>query len=153
MLVPTAFVALGVALGGRLAWGTVLCVVLEGPMLGLVLHALPVWEAMAPRVGYYALGFVVLAAGITLTVAADLGAGPVEVVMLAIHERGHGLASTRTAIELSCVAAGWVMGGQVGVGTVVFALLVGPTLRRSLELVGFEPTRAAEASDLAAPGA
>jgi uncharacterized membrane protein YczE len=45
------------------------------------------------------------------------------------------------------------MGGQVGVGTVVFAVLIGPTLRRTLEAAGFDPSRAAEASDLAAPGA
>jgi uncharacterized membrane protein YczE len=153
VLLPAVFVAVGVALGGRLAGGTILCVLLVGPMLGLVLDVLPEVERMAPRLGLYAVGYLVLAAGITLTVAPDIGAGPAELVMLAIHQRGRSLAPTRTAIELVCVAVGWAMGGQVGVGTVVFAVLIGPTLRRTLEAAGFDPSRAAEASDLAAPGA
>jgi uncharacterized membrane protein YczE len=153
VLLPTVFVAVGLALSERLAWGTVLCVALVGPTLDLVLHLLPELEALAPRIGLYAIGFVVLAVGITLTIAPDIGAGPAELVMLAVHHRGPALAPTRTAIELTCVVVGWAMGGQVGVGTLVFALLIGPTLRRSLEAVGFDAARAAEASDLAAPGA
>ena len=51
--------------------------------------------------------------------------------MLAIHDRAIPLAPVRTGIELTCVAIGWAMGGQVGVGTVVFAVLIGPALKRT----------------------
>jgi uncharacterized membrane protein YczE len=59
----------------------------------------------------------------------------------------------RTAIELVSVAAGWAMGGQVGAGTVAFALLIGPALRRLLTAFGASPQEAATRSDTASPGA
>jgi uncharacterized membrane protein YczE len=59
----------------------------------------------------------------------------------------------RTGIELTCVAIGWALGGQVGVGTIVFALGIGVTLRWMLARAGYESSRIAEASDVAAPGA
>jgi uncharacterized membrane protein YczE len=153
MLLPTVFVAIGLLIGGRPGPGTVLAVLLVGPILGLALDALPLQEAMAVRLAYFAVGFVVIAAGITAVVISEIGSGPAELVMLAIHDRGYPLAPVRTGIELTCVAFGWAMGGQVGVGTVVFALLIGPTLKRTLAAAGFDAARASEASDCAAPGA
>jgi uncharacterized membrane protein YczE len=153
MLLPAVFVAIGLLIGGRPGPGTALAVLLVGPILGLALDALPIHEAMAVRLVYFALGFVVIAAGITAVVISEIGSGPAELVMLAIHDRGYPLAPVRTAIELTCVAIGWAMGGQVGVGTVVFALLIGPTLKRTLAAAGFDATRASQASDCAAPGA
>lgn len=153
MLLPLAFVAIGLLLGGHHGAGTVLAVLLVGPILGLALDALPVQEAMVVRIVCFVVGFVVVSAGITAVVIAEIGSGPAELVMLAIHDRGYPLAPVRTGIELACVAVGWAMGGQVGVGTVVFAMLIGPTLKRTLAASGFEPARAAEASDAASPGA
>lgn len=153
MLLPLAFVGIGAALGARPGIGTVLAVLLVGPILGLTLAALPTVEAMAPRVALFAIGFLVVAAGITLVIVAQIGPGPAELVMLAIHERGYPLAPVRTAIELASVAIGFAMGGQVGVGTIVFALLIGITLRLMLTASGFPQAQAATVSDLAAPGA
>lgn len=153
MLLPLAFVALGAALGARPGIGTILAVLLVGPILGLTLAVLPAYEAMAPRVLLFAVGFLVVAAGITLVIVAQIGPGPAELVMLAIHEKGYALAPVRTAIELVCVGIGFAMGGQVGVGTIVFALLIGITLRLMLTAAGFPAAQAAAVSDRAAPGA
>jgi len=152
MLLPLAFVVIGVLIGGRPGPGTVLAVLLVGPILGVALDALPTHDSMASRLAYFAAGFVVLAVGITAVVISEIGAGPAELVMIAIHDRGYPLAPVRTGIEVTCVLIGWAMGGQVGVGTVVFAVLIGPTLKRTLAAAGFDSLRAAEASDLAAPG-
>jgi uncharacterized membrane protein YczE len=153
MLLPLVFVLIGLLIGGRPGPGTVLAVLLVGPILGAVLAVLPIHEAMTARLAYFVTGFVVIAAGITAVVISEIGSGPAELVMLAIHDRGYPLAPVRTAIELTCVAIGWAMGGQVGVGTVVFALLIGPTLKRTLAVAGFDEARANEASDCNAPGA
>jgi uncharacterized membrane protein YczE len=153
MLLPLAFVAIGWGLGGRPGPGTVLAVLLVGPILGVVLDALPTYEALGPRLAFYSVGFVVVAAGITLVIVAEVGPGPAELVMLALHDKGYPLAPVRTGIEAACVVVGFLMGGQVGVGTVVFAALIGITLRWMLTAAGYPSTRAAEASDLAAPGA
>lgn len=154
MLLPLAFTLLGWALGGTVGPGTVIAVLLVGPILGLVLHLLPeAVEPMAPRLALFVVGFAVLAAGITGVVIAEIGPGPAELLMLAIHRKGLALAPVRTAIEVVSVAIGWAMGGQVGAGTVVVALLIGPTLRWTLSTAGYDSAAVAEASDRAAPGA
>ena len=137
MVVPVVFVGLGLLLGGRLGAGTAISTALVGPVLGLVLDRVPEHEAMVPRLGFFVVGAVVVACGITAVVVAELGAGPAELLMLAIHDRGHELARTRTGIELSAVAAGWALGGQVGIGTAVFALTIGVVLRAMLRLAGY----------------
>jgi uncharacterized membrane protein YczE len=152
MLLPMVFMGLGVLLGGRFGVGSVLALVLVGPMLGGVLALLPEIEALPPRLALFVVGFVILTIGITAVIVPQIGPGPAELLMLAIHERGYPLAPVRTGIELTSVAVGWGMGGQVGAGTVVFALLIGPALRRSLEWAGFDSAAAADASDAAAPG-
>jgi uncharacterized membrane protein YczE len=153
MILPLLFTVAGVALGGRAGPGTVIAVVVVGPILGLVLDVIPELEALPPRLVMFSVAFVLITAGITAIVVADIGPGPAELVMLAIHQRGHALAPVRTAIEVASVGVGWVLGGQIGAGTVVVALLIGPTLRWMLAAAGYEPARAAVASDCAAPGA
>jgi uncharacterized membrane protein YczE len=147
------FLFLGRALGGRIGVGTVLAVALVGPVLGVVLDLLPEVEAIVPRLGLYGIGFLGIATGIVLVIVPDLGAGPAEVLMLAVAARGIPLAPARTGIEAVCVAVGFAMGGQVGFGTLAFALLIGPVLRRLLTWVGYDDTEAAKRSDTAAPGA
>lgn len=153
MLLPLAFVVIGLRLRARAGAGTVLAVLLVGPILGLLLDALPTHEAMGPRLGYFVAGFAVITVGITLVVVAEIGPGPAELVMLALHDKGIPLAPARTGIEAICVVLGWAMGGQVGVGTVVFAVLIGPALKRTLTVAGFSARPLAEASDCASTGA
>lgn len=153
MLLPLAFTLLGWALGRRPGPGTVIAVLLVGPILGVVLDALPTVEAMPPRVALFGIGFLLVVAGITAVVIAEIGPGPAEIVMLAIHDKGYPLAPVRTGIELACVAIGWSIGGQVGAGTVVVAVLIGPLLRAALTAAGFDTTRAEEATECASPGA
>ena len=153
MLLPLAFVVVGLLLRSRPGAGTVLAVLLVGPVLALVLDALPAHEAMGPRLAYFVAGFAVMTVGITLVVVADIGPGPAELVMLALHDKGIPLAPARTGIEAICVVLGWAMGGQIGVGTVVFAVLIGPALKRTLLVAGFSARPLAEASSCASTGA
>jgi uncharacterized membrane protein YczE len=153
VLLPCVFVGLGRLAGGTVGPGTVFDLLLVSPILGLVLHALPEVHPLAVRLPMYAAGFAAIALGIVFVIVPDLGAGPAEVLMLAVADRGYPLAPVRTAIELVSVAAGWAMGGQVGAGTVAFALLIGPALRRLLTAFGASPQEAATRSDTASPGA
>lgn len=157
MVLPVVFTGLGFALGGRVGPATLLAVLCVGPMLQVVLDLLPAVDALVPRIGFLLVGFAMIACGITAVLVADLGPGPAEVLMLAIHGKGVGLAATRTAIEVTSVAVGWAMGGQVGVGTVLVALGLGPVLRRLLDRAGWEqahPERPTDEAVVAAePGA
>jgi uncharacterized membrane protein YczE len=151
-LLPAVATVIGLLLGGRLGPGTVLAVLLVGPMLGGALALLPEVEPLAVRIPAFAVGVVLTAAGITAVIAADWGAGPAEVVMLAIHERGVDLARARTGIELVTFLAGAALGGQFGVGTAVFAVGIGPLLRWMLRRAGYQGGDVEEAALLAEPG-
>jgi uncharacterized membrane protein YczE len=153
MALPLVFVALGVALGGRAGPGTVLAILLVGPTLHVILDALPEVTALVPRIALFGVGMFVVAAGVTAVIIAEIGSGPAEVLMLAVHERGHELARARTGIELTSVAVGWALGGQVGVGTAIVALAIGPLLRTFLQWSGYRADEADAAAVCAEPGA
>lgn len=153
MLLPVLFTGLGLALGGRVGTGTVICTLVVGPILQVVFDGLPEVEAMAPRLAYFAVGVVMVAGGVTGVIIASLGPGPAEVLMLAVNDRGVDLARGRTVIEIASVGVGWVLGGQVGVGTAVFAVTIGPLLRTLLRWAGFEPDAIDETAIAAEPGA
>ena len=137
MIIPIVFTLVGFLLGGRVGPATLLSVLCVGPILQVVLELMPELDAMPARIAFMLGGFLMIACGITAVLLADLGPGPAEVLMLAIHARGLGLAATRTVIEVTSVAVGWAMGGQVGVGTIVVALGLGPVLRQLLDWAGW----------------
>jgi uncharacterized membrane protein YczE len=153
MVLPAIFVAIGLLLGGRPGPGTVIATLSVGPILGAALHLVPEVASLAPRVALFVVGSALVAVGVTTVVVAEIGPGPAELVTLAIHDRGFPLAPVRTTIELTCVAAGWALGGQAGAGTVVFAVTIGPVLRRLLTAAGYRTHSPAEAAIAAAPGA
>ena len=71
-------------------------------------------------------GIVVTALGMGLYIGAGLGPGPRDGLMTGIAARGHPLWLVRTLLELTALLAGWVLGGDVGIGTVLFAFGIGP---------------------------
>lgn len=144
VVLPATFVAVGLALGGRAGVGTAITTAGVGPVLALALAVVPDVDAVWPRLGLFAVGAVLVAGGITAVIVAELGPGPAELVMLAIHGKGLALVPVRTGIELTCFAVGWLLGGQVGVGTAVFAFAVGPMLRRMLAAAGWRSPESAE---------
>ena len=83
-------------------------------------HALPLrWASLLTGV---ALNGVATACYI----GAGLGPGPRDGLMTGIARRGHSLRLVRTCIELSVLAAGWLLGGTVGIGTLLYAVSIGP---------------------------
>lgn len=92
-------------------------------------HA-PIWRA-AVLVAGVALNGVATA----LYIGAGLGPGPRDGLMTGIAARGHSIRATRTTIEVAVLAVGWLMGGTVGIGTVVYALSIGPIVHVLLPLL------------------
>ena len=120
------------ALGRRPLIPTILGGVIVGLGINLGTAMVPDVAAIVPRVGLLAGGLVLVWLAITGVVASDVGAGPLELIMLALVDRGVGVRLARWGIELTLLAIGLVLGGGAGVGTVLFATLTGPVLAKTL---------------------
>lgn len=110
----------------RVGLGTVINTLSVGFIVNGMLDVLPevhdLWVRWAMLLG----GIVVSAAGMALYIGAGLGPGPRDGLMTAIAARGHPLWLVRTVIELLALGIGLALGGDVGVGTVLFAFGIGP---------------------------
>jgi uncharacterized membrane protein YczE len=84
----------------------------------------------------FVAGLSLLAVATGLYIGARLGPGPRDGLMTGIHNRwGWKLWIVRTGIEVTVLTVGWLLGGQVGIGTLAFALLVGPMVGVTLPLL------------------
>lgn len=116
--------------------GTVLNVLLVGPAADLGLWLLPAPEVLWMRILLFAGGLLTLAIATGLYIGARFGPGPRDGLMTGLHQRtGWPIWAVRAGIELTVLAIGWVLGGNVGFGTVAFALLVGPLIGVTLPLL------------------
>lgn len=115
-----------IPLGERIGAGTLLNVLTIGPVLDLTLWLVPETTDLALRIAYLLLGTVLVGLATGLYVGAGLGPGPRDGIMTGLARRGWSLRRARTVIEVTVLAVGWILGGTVGVGTVVFALAIGP---------------------------
>lgn len=111
----------------RLGIGTVLNALLVGPSADIGFLLIPETEILWVRVVFFAVGLTVLAAATGLYIGTHFGPGPRDGLMTGLHRvTGRPIWMVRTALEVTVVLIGWLLGGSVGVGTVAFALLVGP---------------------------
>ncbi|MEV7264652.1 hypothetical protein AB0N38_13980 [Micromonospora aurantiaca] len=119
---------LWIPLRQRPGLGTVSNVVVIGLVVDATLTALPPGEGMPARVALLVAGIVANGAATGLYLGAGLGPGPRDGLMtgfVARHPR-FSVRLVRTVIEITVLALGWLLGGTVGLGTVAYALTIGP---------------------------
>lgn len=131
----TGFVVLLLWLPLRERWGigTVLNVIVIGVVANVALSMLEQPDELWLRVTYLAVGIFVFGPGSGFYIGAGLGAGPRDGLMTGIARRGRPVRVVRTVIELTALAVGAALGGTVGIGTVAFALTIGPNVHFFLE--------------------
>lgn len=113
--------------------GTVLNVLLIGPSAQLGLWLIPQQTVPVIQGLVYTGGLLLLAVATGLYIGARLGPGPRDGLMTGLVKRtGWKIWIVRTAIEVTVLTIGWILGGQVGIGTVAFALLIGPLVNLTL---------------------
>lgn len=133
--------------------GTVANIFVIGFMADVGLALLPPLESLPLRWTLLAGGTVLVGAAGAAYLAAELGPGPRDGLMTGLSARtGWPLRRVRTGIELTVLAVGWMLGGELGAGTVLFALAIGPLVQFFLPWFAL-PKRAGAAAATAAVGA
>ncbi|GGZ59550.1 membrane protein [Streptomyces bluensis] len=127
ILVGAVVLLLWIPLRQRPGLGTVSNVFVIGLTMDATLAAVPDARTLAVRVPLVVGGILLNGVATGLYIAARFGPGPRDGLMTGLHQRtGRSIRLIRTAIELAVVATGFVLGGTVGVGTVLYALAIGP---------------------------
>jgi len=106
--------------------GTLSNVVVVGVAVEAALAVLPETDHLVVRTTLLIASLVLTGIATGLYVGAGLGPGPRDGLMTGLAQRGHSIRVVRTSIEVGVLAVGWLLGGTVGVGTVVFAVGIGP---------------------------
>ena len=112
--------------------GTVANALVVGPVIDLGIAWIPAADGALEQVLFMAVAIIAAAVATGLYVGAGWGPGPRDGLMTGLAARGIPIGVARAGIELTVLAAGWLLGGDVGVGTLAFALAIGPLVHRTL---------------------
>lgn len=123
--------------------GTVSNVIVIGGTMDIVLGHWSPPHGLAVRIVFLVAGVFFNGVATGAYIGAGLGPGPRDGVMTGLAARGLSIRAARTSIELTVLAIGWLLGGTVGVGTVLYALCIGPLAHVFLPVFAREQTPAA----------
>ncbi|MDA8477530.1 hypothetical protein NNO04_02250 [Citrobacter sp. Awk 4] len=131
---------LWIPLRQRPGLGTLSNVIVIGLAADAALAIMPGVESLLVRAVLLVSAVIVNALATSMYIGAGFGAGPRDGLMTGIHARtGWPVHSIRTAIEVSVLLSGWLLGGALGVGTVLYALAIGPLIQICLPWFHYSP--------------
>ena len=133
ILVGFAVLLLWIPLRERYGLGTVLNVLLIGLTIDVLLAVLPDHPPTFVRVTFLLVGTFLFGPGSGFYIGAGMGPGPRDGLMTAIAARGYTVRVVRTVLEVSVLIMGFVLGGSVGIGTLLFAFTIGPNVHYWLD--------------------
>ncbi len=127
IIIGAIVLLLWIPLRQRPGLGTVSNVFAVGLAMDGTLALVPEAHGLAARGGVMVAGIVLNGVATGLYIAARFGPGPRDGLMTGLHQRtGRSIRLVRTAIEVAVVVTGFLLGGSLGVGTVLYALAIGP---------------------------
>jgi uncharacterized membrane protein YczE len=159
ILIGLPILLLWIPLGEYPGIGTALNVLVIGTATNLVLPLLPTPSALPAQVAMMLVGVTSIGLGSGLYLGTHLGPGPRDGLMTGMHARyGWSIRRARTLVEVTVLIVGFVLGGTVGIGTIVFAFGIGPLVQLFLRFLDHESRASIAAADpdlaeeLGAPG-
>ncbi len=136
-LVSAVVLLLWIPLRERPGVGTLANAVVIAVALQVGVWLIPSPDAMGARLALVLLGIGAVGLGSGLYLTTNLGPGPRDGWMTGLHLRtGWPVARVRLGIEVAVLALGWLLGGTVGLGTALFAVLIGPAVAQGLAVAG-----------------
>ena len=131
IMVGLLVLAVSLAAGESVGWGTIVNMLSFGLWFDLALAVIPdLRYGLAPGLAMFGTAILLIGLATGLYIGIDVGAGPRDSLMLALHRRtGLKPGYVRMCMDVVVVLAGWLLGGPVGVGTLGFALLSGPAIQ------------------------
>ncbi|MEU5322421.1 hypothetical protein AB0G67_37585 [Streptomyces sp. NPDC021056] len=151
IFVGAAVLLLWIPLRQRPGLGTVSNVFVVGIAMDGTLAAMPEAHTLTVRIPLLLAGILLNGVATGLYIAARFGPGPRDGLMTGLHQRtGRSIRLMRTAVEIAVVATGFALGGTIGVGTVLYAVSIGPLAQLFLRM--FDVPSASDSSTVVATG-
>ncbi len=148
MTVISGFTVLSGALLMReqIGWGTLANILCIGPWLDFFLRFVPsVENNLILQIPMLLIAIFMMGSASAIYIGVNAGAGPRDSLMLGLKRtRGISVRVARTMIEVTVVAIGWLIGGPAGIGTLVFALLIGPAVQWWFKILKVETHQVAK---------
>ncbi|MDY2735804.1 YczE/YyaS/YitT family protein [Intestinibacter sp.] len=139
--VGLVIVILDAVLGEGVGWGTVLNMIFIGVFLDMIKAAniIPVADNLFMGIIMMIIGIIISAVATVVYLGAGLGSGPRDGLMLALNKKtSKPVGALRTGIELTALVSGWLLGGQVGLGTVMSAFGLGYAIQIGFKICNID---------------
>jgi len=135
-----------VVLREQIGWGTLSNILFIGPWEDLGLYFIPpVTNNFLLQLAMLVAAAILMGMASAIYIGVNAGAGPRDSLMLAVKRiSGWSLRRARGSIEIFVVLLGWLLGGPIGIGTVIFALLIGPCVQWGFKIFKVQPHRSAD---------
>lgn len=152
IIVGMSVLGIAVLLREQIGWGTLANILSIGPWLDLWLYVMPsVTDLFPVQMVMLLLGVMMQGVASAIYIGVNAGAGPRDSLMLAVHRTTRlSIRVARGMIELGVFVLGWFLGGPAGIGTLIFALLIGPAVQTSFKLLRVQPHTPVQTSGAAA---
>ena len=142
LFVSLIVLSLWIPLKEKPGFGTLANILVIASAIDIGISLFPEPRALAEKLAYVLLGISLVGFGSALYITCGLGPGPRDGLMTALHHRsGITVGKVRAAIEITVLTLGWALGGKIGLGTVLFALLIGYSVALSFGVVSRLTTR------------
>ncbi len=130
----------------QIGWGTLANILSIGPWEDFWLARIPsVTDNLPLQIAMLLIAIALMGLASAIYIGVEAGAGPRDSMMLAIKRTTRlSIRVARAIIEVTVVTVGWLLGGPAGIGTLVFALLVGPSVQLGFKLLKVEPHKPVE---------
>ena len=135
--VALVVVLLDVILREPLGWGTIANMIFIGVWIDILKPFVPsVPSVFWIQIAYLLLGTIMMGFATAIYIGVDAGAGPRDSLMLALSRLSKtSVRKARTILEITAVAVGWLLGGPAWLGTLLFALTIGPAVQLAFKLL------------------